>query len=420
MIKRAILEWQRLPYGSDKADTNTIPPESADKLAAVIKNSELAHALEHGRRELRARGVVGVIAAEGCSLEILPKIDGEETAIREKLVRMLSVALDMRIDVGAITGLQPQNETLLEVLIRAFATKLTDAAREGLPRRYVEHEDDLAVLRGALNITRQFTVLAANPARLACRYDNLSEDIALNQIMKATVARLRGAAQSNDNQRRLRELGLIYADVAEVSAAALPWDKVLFNRANHRWRELYNFARLIMNSRYQTTTTGDSRGFALLFEMSALFEEYIGRLMKRAFAGPGLQVSLQDGRRYCLTQENTRDKLFQTKPDIVIRRDDEVAYIIDTKWKRISSQENDWGVKQGDVYQMMAYAQVYDCDNLMLLYPRHAELGHDEGVHAVYRIAGGGKTLRVASFDVAAERGYAEIYKRLRALIAVE
>ena len=31
--------------------------------------------LEHGRKALRAGGVVGVIAAEGCALEILPKID---------------------------------------------------------------------------------------------------------------------------------------------------------------------------------------------------------------------------------------------------------------------------------------------------------------------------------------------------------
>ncbi|MGR3370470.1 MAG: 5-methylcytosine restriction system specificity protein McrC [Sagittula sp.] len=53
--------------------------------------------------------------------------------------------------------------------------------------------------------------------------------------------------------------------------------------------------------------------------------------------------------------------LFQTKPDILIRRGGTVTHVIDTKWKRISSRIDDpkQGVSQADVYQMMAYAQLY-------------------------------------------------------------
>ena len=35
------------------------------------------------------------------------------------------------------------------------------------------------------------------------------------------------------------------------------------------------------------------------------------------------------------------------------------------------------GVSQGDVYQLMAYSQLYDCPNVMLLYPHHGELPPD-------------------------------------------
>ena len=185
MIQRSILEWERLPYGPDAADRSTIPEGVADRIAAVAASSPLAGhggngVLEHGRHALRARSVVGVIAAEGCALEILPKIDvqGEEetqdATIRRALVHMLAVALDMRIDVGVITDLDWQRETLLEILIRVFTQKLTDAVRQGMPRRYVRHEDDLRTLRGALDSTRQFTRHAVNPSRLACRFDELS------------------------------------------------------------------------------------------------------------------------------------------------------------------------------------------------------------------------------------------------------
>src|SRR3546814_5177432 len=70
---------------------------------------------------------------------------------------MLAVALDLRIDLGKVTDLAWQRETLLEILIRVFCDKLTAALRKGMPRRYVGHDDDLPTLRGTLDITRQFT-----------------------------------------------------------------------------------------------------------------------------------------------------------------------------------------------------------------------------------------------------------------------
>lgn len=59
-----------------------------------------------------------------------------------------------------------------------------------------------------------------------------------------------------------------------------------------------------------------------------------------------------------------------------MRRGDKIALVIDTKWKRIAAQIDDarQGVSQSDVYQLMAYAQIYACDRVMLLYPHHQGL----------------------------------------------
>ena len=200
----------------------------SSRIAAAAAASPLAGrggggVLEHGRKGLRARGIVGLIAGEDCVLEILPKIDfpGEKSAqktgnIRRRLVHMLAIALDLKIDVGRITTLDWQRETLLEILIRLFSEKLVDAVRQGMPRHYVEKAGDLPAVRGRLNVTRQLTILAAEPWRLACRFDALTEDIALNQIMKATVSRLARISRTTDNQRRLRELAFAYAEIKYV------------------------------------------------------------------------------------------------------------------------------------------------------------------------------------------------------------
>ena len=416
MIRRTVHEWGRLPYGPDPGNANTIPPDVADRLASAAKASPLSGrggggVLEHGRHDLRARGVVGVLAAEGGTLEILPKIDvvaegGKEeqnAAIRERLVHMLAVALDIRLDIGTVTELDWQRDTLLEIVIRNFAEKLTDAVRQGMPRRYVDHEDNFPTLRGSLNVTRQFTRHAANPSRLACRFDLFSEDIPLNRIMKAAVSRLSRIARSTANQRRLRELAFVYAETTDVQVSTLPWDRIIIDRTNKRWLDLLLLARLLLMDRFQTTTGGASSGFSLLFEMNTLFEEYVGRLVRRALGGTEFQVSLQGGRLYCLTETETERGLFQTKPDILIRRGSDVIHVIDTKWKRLSSRMDDakQGVSQADVYQMMAYGQLYRTQRLTLLYPHHSGLGGVDGVHARHRITERDVYLETASLNVA-------------------
>jgi 5-methylcytosine-specific restriction enzyme subunit McrC len=140
----------------------------------------------------------------------------------------------------------------------------------------------------------------------------------------------------------------------------------------------------------------------LLFEMNALFEEYIGRLVSRALAGSEFRVTLQGGRLFCLTSLEDDRAVFQTKPDILIWRTGHVAHVIDTKWKRISARIDDpkQGVFQTDVYQMMAYAHLYKAPRLTLLYPHHAGLGDDEGIHARFRVTGQETVLETASFDI--------------------
>jgi len=72
-----VREWDKLAYGEGAGQ---ILDGHAERLAALAARSAFAGrggsgVLEHGRHALRARGVVGILAAGDASLEILPKID---------------------------------------------------------------------------------------------------------------------------------------------------------------------------------------------------------------------------------------------------------------------------------------------------------------------------------------------------------
>jgi 5-methylcytosine-specific restriction enzyme subunit McrC len=342
--------------------------------------------------------VVGIVAARDCTLEILPKIDGlehNEGQTRTNLVHMLATALELDISPGALTDVGWQKENLLEILIRLFTDKLFGEVHRGLPRRYVAHEADLPALRGRLDVQRQFRALAASPQRLACRFDDLSPDIALNQVMKAAVSRLSRVARLPENQRRLRELSFAFADVTDVPVSQLRWQDIVLDRTNNRWQALLSLAKLLLGDRFQTTSRGQQQGFSLLFEMNTLFEEYIGRMLQRALVGTGYSVHLQGGRLHCLLEKDLDSgalgtRRFMTKPDIIVRAGQMNAFIVDTKWKRLAARIDDpkQGVSQADVYQMMAYGRLYSCPRLILLYPHHRGLPTPAGVTGCHQIIG--------------------------------
>ncbi len=412
MIRRTIREWEHIRYGMDET---AIPEPQADRIVAKARESAFSGrggegVLEHGRKGLRARGVVGVIATPDCQLEILPKIEGAgesdvgNTTLRDRLIHMLAMVWNIRIDPGAVTQLGWQRDTLLEMLIRLYCSKLTDAVRKGMPRQYTAQEDDLPALRGRLDVTRQFSTLAVSPHKLACRFDALSPDIALNQVMRATIGKLSRLAQAPDNQRTLRELNFAYADVSEVPPGDLRWDQIVLDRTNTRWRELLSLARLFLRDRHQQTSVGPIDGFALLFEMNVLFEEYMARLMARALAGTGLRVSAQGGLRTCLYEGETGR--FRTRPDLIIRKGNRNVLIMDTKWKRITRVDDPHeGVSQADVYQLMAYGRLYECPYVILLYPHHGELPPDP-IRQRYSIAkpDAQESLFVATLDITGPR----------------
>ena len=78
-----------------------------------------------GRNRIKASQFVGIIAAPGVRLEILPKIDkSENIETRGTLIKMIGAALSIPIYDGEITPLNSQDRDFLEILILVFALSL--------------------------------------------------------------------------------------------------------------------------------------------------------------------------------------------------------------------------------------------------------------------------------------------------------
>ena len=381
-------------------ENKSLPLEDplADRLCATAerakKRLKYPHpVLERTRTGVKASGVVGIVTAPGATLEILPKIDGEDGAVRKALVSMLSVAWGLRVADGELAGLDTQRSDLLDVLIGLFANRLLTAVRRGLPRRYIGFEEDLRLLRGSLNVVRQVTSLAARPDVLACRFEELSEDTPLNRVLKAAVQRLLRVTRSAANARLLVELAARLEWVGE-SPAPLK-EPVRLDRTNTSFHDLHRLARLLLSGDWQSTTGGEALGFSLLFPMAELFESFVGKLLERS-ASPW-PVRLQYGK--CSALRDDAGPLFQLKPDVVVEAP-RGRIVLDAKWKELGpSQDRKLGVIEKDVYQMLVYGQAYRAKRLVLLYPWLSELG-TKGINRSWRVQGTQTPLDVATVDV--------------------
>ena len=344
---------------------------------AVLKRTEEGDGLS-------TQQVVGILTVPGITVEILPKVDGEDGAVRAALVQMLAVARGIRRAHGDLAAMDTQRHDLLELLIRLFADRLLAAIRRGLPRRYVPHEEDLGFLRGTLDVKRQFTSLVTRPDLVACRFDEMSEDTPLNRVFKAAVTLLANLTSTWDNHRRLAEL-LARLDNVATSASPLR-EPVALDRTNRAFHDIHPLAELFLRGDWQQTATGRASGFSLLFPMNTLFEEFVGRSLQKALGAD--RVRLQHHKSALSTPG------YLLRPDMVVDVHDQPVVVLDTKWKRLDN-----GPIRDDVTQMLLYGQAYGAERVILIYPWHEGVG-EQGIHRRWTVTGPGYDFETATVNV--------------------
>ncbi|MBY0576941.1 MAG: McrC family protein [Gallionellaceae bacterium] len=350
----------------------------ADRLTDLEKQYRVeVFRWKHSDR-IKATQFVGVAVAGDVVVEVLPKIDSaDDAAVRGNLVQMLAKTRKLDIRAGEMAALGKQRN-LLEIIVRLFCERLFIEVHRGLVHRYEPQQDNLFVLRGKLDTTRQAKFNAAHPERFFCVYDEFHPDNPFNRILKAAVSLLRKVSRDGDNQRRLNELYFVLEGVNEVHPFKLEWHRVHLDRSNQRFHTLFELAKMFLKNDHQDVSQGRQGGFSLMFDMNRLFEEYIGTITQEVFKDK--QVRLQGPQEGMLVSQDGKSA-FTGKPDISIVAGEKIECIIDTKWKEL-----DCGVAQADIYQMLAYAHRYNCNKVILLYPHTAKLGKPQGKQECYKI----------------------------------
>ncbi|EXI76433.1 MAG TPA: McrC family protein [Candidatus Accumulibacter phosphatis] len=348
-----------------------------DGLAARLRIPVIEHL---SRTRVRPVQFVGAVRLANRTVEFLPKIEqvagvSDLPAVRHNLLRMLLVAYDLEGATPGKAALEKNNGGWLDLLMRLFCRALADQLRRGLIRRYREESDDLPTVRGRLQIDEQLRRNLVHRERTACAFDEFDEDHALNQLLRVAIVRMLRLASNNTTQQALRELLPAFEGVSDIVPTPDWLVRVTLDRIGERFGLCLGMARLFLQGTTTGLYAGDQNSFALLFDMNDLFERFVARTLRRELRKSACEVSIQDSSHHLVRDLKSSQPLFRLRPDIVVRQGGLSLCVVDTKWKRLSPEERKLGIAQGDLYQMLAYAEGYECAVVLLIYPWHAAGG---------------------------------------------
>lgn len=352
-----ITEFERIyQHDIDKKDFDDIEN-------FILKNSDenapfLRIASGVGGNFIQARNYVGVLQTKsGLTIEILPKIADKNDAERSKAVfiKMLKTLKNFPFKSSNLASLKTQNLPLLEIFISMFLCELEALVKKGIKSDYVALEENLNFLKGKLNINEQIKRNSIHKERFYVGYSEFLSDIKINRIIKTTLKFLYKKSNSSKNQQKIRELLFIFDEVSECEDYKNFFAKLVINRQVKHYEQTLLWCNIFLLNNSFTPHKGDDLALALLFDMNALFESYVGNFIKKKFSGTILQHSEKH------LVENP--KSFKLIPDIFLKD----KFIADTKWKIVKSKDD---ISQADLYQLYAYGKKHECSNLYLIYPK--------------------------------------------------
>ena len=329
----------------------------------ILKNSDenapfLRIASGVGGKFIQARNYVGVLQTKsGLTIEILPKIADKTDTDKSKAVfiKMLRTLKNFPFKSSNLASLKIQNLPLLEIFISMFLCELEALVKKGIKSDYVALEENLNFLKGKLNINEQIKRNSIHKERFYVGYSEFLSDIKINRIIKTTLKFLYKKSNSIKNQQKIRELLFIFDEVSECEDYKNFFAKLVINRQVKHYEQTLLWCKIFLLNNSFTLHKGDDIALALLFDMNALFESYVGNFIKKSFPSTILQHS---GKH--LVEE---PKSFKLRPDIFLKS----KFIADTKWKIVSSRDD---ISQADLYQLYAYGKKHECSNLYLIYPK--------------------------------------------------
>ena len=367
----------------ERSEPISLSVEERDALRKVGKVAvEPAEGLEDSYR-LTPGSTIGAMEVGGLSVAIRPKL---------KIARVLYLA---SYAMGAFKlqdagfGFEDA-DTLIEILALALGDAARRAFARGVLHGYRTEEEALHTVRGRIMVAEQIRRRFGMGVPIEVRYDDFTDDILENRLVKAAGALLRGIRIRNPNSRKgLQWIAATLGDVSNVRYSPKEIPEVEFGRLNEHYREVVGLSRLILRHWTYEAERGEVRARGFMIDMNVVFQEFVTRALReelgvseRTFCsdkGMPRRIYLDEGRKIRL------------EPDLSWWDGSDCMFVGDAKYKRINYEQ----VPNADIYQLLAYTTALDLPGGLLVYAKGEKVEPTK-----YWVKHADKALEVVALDL--------------------
>lgn len=374
MIKLNLKEYDSSEYRltTDQLDALLRESKTLDLTIEPVRGAK-------GRYRLKPGSTVGALEVDGVSVLIKPKIE---------MTRLLSLAcyamssLEFREE---LFDFIEEDESLPDILAIALSQAARKAFSRGLLRGYLTEEDALHTVRGRIRFDEQIRRRYGIPLPIELRFDEYTEDILANRLVKAAAARLRHMTlRTSEARRGLGWIAAILENVSLLEFRRRNVPEVRFDRLNEHYRDVVGLARLILLHSEFESFRGDVRASGFLIDMNILFQEFVVQSLRETLGVSGNTLRSEE------TVPLDEEKMVHLRPDLSWWENGECKFVGDAKYKNIT----DRSVPNADLYQLLAYATALDLPGGLLIYAKgEASLG-------TYKVRHADKWLEVVEVDL--------------------
>ena len=322
-----------------------------------------------GHNGIVFKNYVGVVQVGGLTIEILPKADKKADADKNLwqsvLLNMLKVCKRIQVESVSETQLKKRHHSILDVYFEMYLAEIERLVNKGLIKRYQKSQSNQNALKGKLLFAKNIQQNLVHRERFYCEHQVYDRNHLLHQILYKGLRILKTFV--NDALKdRLNRLLFEFQEIDNIEISEKHFRKIVFDRKNSDYQKAFDIAKIIILNYSLSLNYGSENLLTLLFDMNALWEEYIFRILQKHKTYK-MQVFSQESKKFW------KNKCI--RPDIILKTGEE-TFVIDTKWKIIETNNP----SDEDLKQMFVYNLHWNAEKALLLYPKIEQTDSDFGV----------------------------------------
>lgn len=333
--------------------------------ASFLNSSGLAKASPMGMGLYRIEpvGKVGSVRTATLQLDVRPK----DRLGLSRLLFLLSYAGEQGFRPDLVAA--DEERDLWSALAESLAQLAERALARGVLQGYLTVDESLRTVKGRIRISDQISRRPGMLVPLEVSYDEFTEDIAENRILRAALERMgQVPGVRPEVLGRLRQLKGKLDGVTRLPAGAPvpPWKAT---RMNLRYHAVLRLAGLVLRNASAEAGEGRQQTASFVVDMAQVFEDFVGTALRHAMASYPGELRL---RYTALLSEavNDSDRL-SVRPDAVHMLGGRPVVAYNAKYKAAF----DAGASlTADHYQMLAHCTALAVPTAWLVYAGQGEM----------------------------------------------